>query len=79
MNGKIFVRRMIIIVVVKTNEGLQIVNNDDELLNILMLNKEVEVHRLHYREDLGKFDDEILSRDEALDELNSGISLVYGG
>jgi len=70
-------KQVLIVVVVKTKDGMQIVNNDDELLKILMLNKEAEVHRLHYREDLGKFDDEILSRNEALDELNSGISLVY--
>jgi len=72
-------KQVLIVVVVKTSDGMQIVNDDDELLEMLVKNKDAEVHRLHYREDLGKFDDEILSRDEALDELDSGISLVYGG
>ena len=67
-----------IVVFVKTNEGLQIVKDDYELLAMLLINKDAEVHRLHYRGDLGKFDDEVLSRDQALDELNSGVSLVYG-
>jgi len=66
------------VVFIKTNEGLQIVNDDYELLAMLLINKDAEVHRLHYRGDLGKFDDEVLSRDQALDELNSGVSLVYG-
>jgi len=67
-----------VVVFVKTNEGLRVVNDDYELLAMLLINKDAEVHRLHYRGDLGKFDDEVLSRDQALDELNSGVSLVYG-